>query len=78
MLHVNSCGTTFEYQWMPNLTTLLFCFLAVNQETNLLGQGTKNIFSVVQGQMSVASGDRALLEQSLEYMKYLNYIELRM
>jgi len=76
MLHMNSRGTTFEYQRTPDLTTFSFCFLAVNQETNRLGRATKNIFLVVQGQMLVASGDRALLEHILEYMKYLKLIIL--
>ena len=69
MLHVNSRGTTFEYQWAPDWTTFSFCFLTVYQEKNtsrLPGRVTKNIFSVARGQMLVASGDRVPLEYSLD------------
>ena len=68
MLHLNSRGTTFEYQRAPYWTTFSFCFLTVNQQTNASrspGRATKNIFSVARGQMLVASGDRAPLEHSL-------------
>ena len=68
MLHVNSRGTTFEYQRAPDWTTFSFFFWTVNQETNTSqspGRVTKKIFSVAQGQMLVASGDRAPLEHSL-------------
>ena len=61
----------FEYQRAPDWTAFAFCFLTVNQEKNTSmspGRATKNIFSVAQGQMLVASVDRALLEYSLVHM----------
>ena len=68
MLHMNSRGTTFEYQRVPDWTTFSFCLLTVNQEKNTSrspGRPTKNIFSVALGQMLVASGNQAPLEYSL-------------
>ena len=52
---------------LNNIFFLLFDCKSRKQHQQVAWLGNLEIFSVAQGQMLVASGDRALLEHSLGY-----------